>query len=158
MMQTLLDPGALRAANISPVTGLATDYLNHFNEAAMMVSIMGDVPELASEVVNWAPIGYAAHFQKTSFRARDLARAAYEQADPDVLARFHTACIEVERAIARVQGELRAAGADGLDTASEAQVLFDLIARVGAIINGAEAGAAALESADDQAAIDELFS
>jgi hypothetical protein len=27
----------LRAANINPRTGLATDYLNHFNEAIMLL-------------------------------------------------------------------------------------------------------------------------
>jgi hypothetical protein len=34
---TALSPERLAKANISPVTGLATDYLNHFNEAIMLL-------------------------------------------------------------------------------------------------------------------------
>ena len=34
----------LRAANINPRTGLATDYLNHFNEAIMLLEMIPDMP------------------------------------------------------------------------------------------------------------------
>ncbi|MDP3655070.1 MAG: hypothetical protein Q8R67_25705, partial [Rhodoferax sp.] len=33
----------LRAANINPRTGLATDYLNHFNEAIMLLEMVPDM-------------------------------------------------------------------------------------------------------------------
>ena len=66
------DPERLRAANINPVTGLATDYLNHYNEIAMMIATLGDMPEMREPVLEWRPIGYATHFRQTGFRDRDL--------------------------------------------------------------------------------------
>jgi len=38
------DPARLAEANIHPATGLATDYLNHFNEAIMMLELSDDIP------------------------------------------------------------------------------------------------------------------
>ena len=45
----------LRAANINPRTGLATDYLNHFNEAIMLLEMIPDMPECAEEFLAWHP-------------------------------------------------------------------------------------------------------
>ena len=39
----------LSAANINPRTGLATDYLNHFNEAVMLLEMVPDMPECAED-------------------------------------------------------------------------------------------------------------
>lgn len=39
----------LRVANINPRTGLATDYLNHFNEAVMLLEMIPDMPECAED-------------------------------------------------------------------------------------------------------------
>src|SRR5713226_3249565 len=43
----------LRAANINPRTGLATDYLNHFNEAIMLLEMVPDMPECAEDFLTW---------------------------------------------------------------------------------------------------------
>ena len=45
----------LRAANINPRTGLATDYLNHFNEAIMLLEMIPDMPECAEDFLTWTP-------------------------------------------------------------------------------------------------------
>jgi hypothetical protein len=71
----------LRAANINPRTGLATDYLNHFNEAIMLLEMVPDMPECAEDFMGWQPLTYAEHFTASNFKARDLAIAAYEAAD-----------------------------------------------------------------------------
>jgi len=39
----------LRAANINPPTGLATDYLNHFSEAVMLLEMVPVMPECAED-------------------------------------------------------------------------------------------------------------
>ena len=52
----------LRAANINPRTGLATDYLNHFNEAIMLLEMVPDMPECAEDFLSWQPLSYAEHF------------------------------------------------------------------------------------------------
>ena len=71
----------LRAANINPRTGLATDYLNHFNEAVMLLEMIPDMPECAEDFLAWQPLSYAEHFTASNFKARDLAIEAYNTAD-----------------------------------------------------------------------------
>ena len=71
----------LRAANINPRTGLATDYLNHFNEAVMLLEMVPDMPECAEDFLGWQPLSYGEHFHASNFKARDLAIESYESAD-----------------------------------------------------------------------------
>lgn len=148
-----LDPDVLRAANINPVTGLATDYLNHYNEAAMLVAMLADMPDMADMVLEWRPLDYASHFRNTNFREKDLAIAAYGSAPADVLDRFHAGCRDVELAIGAVQQSIQAGPGCASQLAGEAQPIFDLIAAVGGVINGGPSAAAQPE----QSAVDELF-
>jgi hypothetical protein len=78
----------LRAANINPRTGLATDYLNHFNEAIMLLEMIPDMPECAEDFLNWRPLSYREHFTASNFKARDLAISAYDSADEAIRAEF----------------------------------------------------------------------
>src|SRR5882724_4934763 len=78
----------LRAANINPRTGLATDYLNHFNEAIMLLEMIPDLPECAEDFLLWCPLSYAEHFTASNFKARDLAIEAYECADEAIRVEF----------------------------------------------------------------------
>ena len=78
----------LLAANINPHTGLATDYLNHFNEAIMLLEMIPDMPECAEEFLEWQPRSYREHFAASNFRARELAIAAYDSANPQIRTEF----------------------------------------------------------------------
>jgi hypothetical protein len=78
----------LRAANINPRTGLATDYLNHFNEAIMLLEMIPDMPECAEEFLQWQPRSYREHFAASNFRARELAIAAYDSANSQIRTEF----------------------------------------------------------------------
>src|ERR1700754_2777542 len=78
----------LRAANINPRTGLATDYLNHFNEAIMLLEMIPDMPDCAEDFLLWHPLSYAEHFTASNFKARDLAISAYESTAPHIRAEF----------------------------------------------------------------------
>jgi hypothetical protein len=78
----------LKAANINPRTGLATDYLNHFNEAIMLLEMIPDLPECAEDFMAWRPLSYPEHFIASNFKARDLAIEAYEQVDEAIRAEF----------------------------------------------------------------------
>src|ERR1700691_5254907 len=71
----------LLAANINPRTGLATAYLNHFNEAIMLLEMIPDMPECSEDFLEWQPLSYSEHFTASNFKARDLAIEAYETAD-----------------------------------------------------------------------------
>ena len=58
----------LRAANINPRTGLATDYLNHFNEAIMLLEMIPDMPECAEDFLTWHPLSYRRAFHGLQFQ------------------------------------------------------------------------------------------
>lgn len=150
----LPDPELLKAANINPSTGLATDYLNHYNEIAMMIATLGDMPEMREPVLEWRPIGYAAHFRMTGFRDRDLAVAAYEVVPYEVKARFLAARRELELAIIDVQDLIETAPSASIQLATRAPDIFAAIARLGAVING-DQGRSEQSAAD---AADSLFS
>src|SRR3978361_2493846 len=80
----------LRAANINPRTGLATDYLNHFNEAIMLLEMIPDMPECAEDFLGWQPLSYCEHFTASNFKARDLAIEAYGSPDAGLRAELAT--------------------------------------------------------------------
>src|ERR1700736_2741500 len=102
----------LRAANINPRTGLATDYLNHFNEAIMLLEMVPDMPECAEDFLGWQPLSYRDHFTASNFRARDLAIEAYESADERIRAEFDKITSAMTSILAAVGAAMREAQQD----------------------------------------------
>ena len=102
----------LRAANINPRTGLATDYLNHFNEAIMLLEMIPDMPECADDFLEWQPLSYSEHFTASNFKARDLAIAAYESADADIRAEFDNITSAMTSILTAVSEAMREARQD----------------------------------------------
>jgi hypothetical protein len=47
------DPARLAGPNIHPPTGLATDYLNRFNEAIMMLELIPSMPAAIDDLLAW---------------------------------------------------------------------------------------------------------
>lgn len=86
----------LQGTNINPVTLLATDYLNHFNEVIMLVEMVPDMPDMIEEVLAWEPKSYEAHFAESGFRDKDLAIEAFDAAPDDLRAQFDAlvACLD----------------------------------------------------------------
>jgi hypothetical protein len=76
------DAEVLVRANIVPATGLATDYLNVFNEAIMLFGLLPDMPDMIDELLVWQPLTYEQHFSRSGFAAKELAILAYQNADP----------------------------------------------------------------------------
>ena len=63
------DPAQLAAANINPATGLATDYLNHFNEAIMLLDLVPAHAGLHRGPDEWRVMSYREHFLSTPARS-----------------------------------------------------------------------------------------
>src|SRR3979411_3399265 len=103
----------LRAANINPRTGLATDYLNHFNEAIMLLEMVPDMPECAEDFLAWQPLSYGEHFTASHFKARDLAIEAYESADANVRAEFDNITAAMTSILHAVSAAMRGAPVGG---------------------------------------------
>src|SRR3979409_817500 len=103
----------LQAANLTPRTGLATDYLNHFNEAVMLLEMIPDIPECAEDFLQWHPLSYAEHFTASNFAARDLAIEAYETADVGMRAEFDNIPLTMTAILVGVHEAMREAQQDG---------------------------------------------
>lgn len=154
-----VDHARLIEANINPVTGLATDYLNHFNEAIMMLELAAQVPECVDDFCAWRPLSYCEHFAASRFRERDLAIAVYGQADPALRRRLDELADGMNAILLATVAALRAEPQALGEVAEEALMrLRLLVARAGAVIHGAETAAdEATEAQADQAAVDALF-
>jgi hypothetical protein len=133
----------LRAANINPRTGLATDYLNHFNEAIMLLEMVPDMPECAEDFLAWQPLSYGEHFTASHFKARDLAIEAYESADASVRAEFDNVTSAMTSILTAVGDAMRKAKQDKTRSRLAEQAtgwVKPLVALAGGIINaGGEA-------------------
>lgn len=129
----------LRAANINPYTGLATDYLNHFNEAVMLLELIPDMPECAEDFLQWRPLSYAEHFTASNFKARDLAIATYEAAEAGIRAEFDQITSTMTSILTAVGAAMREVTLDA-NRARLAQLatgwVKPLVATAGGIING----------------------
>lgn len=149
-----LDAARLKAANINPVTGLATDYLNHYNEVAMTVASLSELPDMRADVLAWRPLGYPAHFLHTGFAERGLAIAAYIAAPRDVKAKFLATRAELDDCVAGLQRRL--ADEETSAASEDAAAIFAAIARLGGVINGGQ-GAPLLQRSAEQDLVDSFF-
>jgi hypothetical protein len=129
----------LRAANINPRTGLATDYLNHFNEAIMLLEMIPDMPECAEDFLGWHPLSYREHFIASNFKARELAIEAYDAADPLTRAEFDNVTNTMTSILTAVGDAMRQAKQDKTRARLAEQAtgwVKPLVAQAGGIING----------------------
>ncbi len=144
--------------NINSATGLSTDYLNHFNEAVMVLEMLTMMPECLPDLAAWQPKSYREHFAESKLSHRDVIIAAYEIADPAA----RDALDNVSDTLNAVLLETRDVVLRNMTTPETAAVLAlraadwlkPLIARMAAIINGA---APRPTHAEPQASIDEIF-
>jgi hypothetical protein len=129
----------LRAANINPRTGLATDYLNHFNEAIMLLEMIPDIPECAEDFLLWCPLSYREHFTASNFKARDLAIAAYDSADASIRTEFDNITSAMTSILTAVGAAMREVRQDKTRSTLAEQAIGwvkPLVTLAGGIING----------------------
>ncbi len=134
-------PATLASANINPATGFATDYLNHFNEAIMLLEMLSSCPDCRDDLLAWRPMNYREHFTASRFKGRTMAIAAYDAADTnlrdclDALAGAMTAVLQAT--CTTISTDLPPEAATALADRA-VTMLKSLIARAGALINGEE--------------------
>ena len=155
------DPFSLAEANINPVTGLSTDYLNHFNEAIMLLELIPEIPECRLDLAGWQPLSYHEHFAASHLRQRELAIAAYDLADPLTRGPFDALCEAMNAIIAAARDAMRADLPDAAAAAIAGRAaarLKPLVARASAAIHGGDLGAGRAASVQEwQAAIDAII-
>jgi hypothetical protein len=135
--QRLLD------ANINPRTGLATDYLNHFNEAIMLLDMIPDMPECVGDFLYWRPLTYCEHFTASGFKGRDLAVSAYASADPAIRAEFDhitSTMTSILTTVGTAMREVKHQESRAILAEQAAGWVKPLVALAGAMINGSNNG------------------
>ena len=129
----------LRAANINPRTGLATDYLNHFNEAIMLLEMVPALPESAEDFLRWHPLTYSEHFMASHFKGRDLAIEAYNSTDVIIRAEFDnitSAMTSILTAVGTAMRQARQHKTRAILAEQATGWVKPLVALAGGIING----------------------
>ncbi len=155
------DRGQLKGTNIHPDTLLATDYLNHFNEVAMMIEMIPMMPEAIDDIAGWAPNSYQEHFLGSGLRDAELAVAAYRHAPEMVRITFDdtierlNACVSASIADAHKLGGINNPEILAFKASEIAGRIFALIEEAGTIINGGSFQASGEDAT--QHAIDSLF-
>ena len=156
----VLDPGRLDGTNINRVTLLATDFLNHFNEAIMLLEMLPMAPDCKDDFLAWRPMSYPEHFAASNFKHRDLAIAAYEVADPQYRGPLDQIADQMTQILTEARDGLKGElSHDTIRILAEATAhwLRPLVARAGAAINGEPEAAQQSAEAAPQDAIDALF-
>lgn len=68
----------VRDTTIDDRTLLSTDYFNHFNEVIMLLSMLGDMPDMLDEIVAWTPKTYRQHFEDSGLAFAPLAIQVFD--------------------------------------------------------------------------------
>ena len=151
---------------VHPVTGLATDYLNHYNEIVMLLDLVPSMPECIEDAVDWRPKSYCDHFRDSGLAIADGVITAYEAAPSSYRAAFDET-VQVldeflEPAIALIAQTVDAGKNDQAAhmTAETLETARGILGRLNGIIHG-HAAPEQLELTDDtdaaQALADAMF-
>jgi hypothetical protein len=133
--------GRLTGTPIHPKSLLATDYLNHFNEPAMLLDILADCPESIEDLAAWKPLSYADHFRASGLSYSELAIEAYRLAPAQFRIGFELVVAEMNALVAGAIAQAK----EALETSdpatfarisADAQRLLALVAEAGGIVQG----------------------
>jgi hypothetical protein len=142
------EAGARRIAEIARMvrtgidsrSGLASDFLNQFNEAIMILDLVGDDPDMINDLRDWSLRDYHTHFRQSGFGDAALVLEAYELCPAAVRQRFDGLTNAVAGVVASAievlaESEEQARGAEAAALAVE---LRAAVARMSAIIHPSE--------------------
>jgi hypothetical protein len=70
------------AALVNPASGIANDYLNHFNEVLLLIENLPTLlPEMLDELLEWRPVTYREYFAKSQLPGSARALQIYDGLD-----------------------------------------------------------------------------
>jgi hypothetical protein len=105
------------ACLVNPASGIANDYLNHFNEILLLIENLPTLlPEMLDELLEWRPVTYREYFAKSQLPGSARALQIYEGLDENFRRDFESiidginamamASIDVIRAHRSPEGEI----------------------------------------------------
>lgn len=88
---------------VNPLTGLANDYLNVYNEILLLLEFLPSMPEMTDDALAWQPRGYCEYFEQSTIPGARAALQAYDRVDPAVRARFESILARLTEIAVRAQ-------------------------------------------------------
>ena len=109
------DLAARAACLINPASGIANDFLNHYNEILLMVENLPVLlPEMVDELMQWRPTTYIEYFQKSPLPGGSHALSRYQQIAPAARLRFEVLVVQLNakavEIVAKISAHRRADG------------------------------------------------
>jgi hypothetical protein len=114
----IADIAAEAITGIDPHTGLASDFLNQFNEVLMLLEVTGSDPALDRDLHHWRPRGYIEHFEASHLRDSALVIEAYALCPASVRRRFDRLSGDLSAFILQGLAELHPLGGEAMHHAS----------------------------------------
>lgn len=150
----------VRNTTIDDRTLLSTDYFNHFNEVIMLLSMVGDMPDMLDDIVAWTPKTYRHHFESSGLAFAPLAIEAYDHVPPEFKGPFEDNINEMNSLVVEAVAVLSPLRDDpdmlGFTAADYWQRLQALVDRGSAIVHGSVSDSNP-DATMDQNEIDNLF-
>ena len=143
--------------NINEATLLTTDYLNHFNEAAMLIELVPTMPDCMEDLKDWAPLSYIEHFRRSGLSDGPLAILAYENCRPEHRVPFDQTVASINAVILRAIAALD----DGVTAGATESALQAIAGQTARALEGLMGAANALihgnVAISDQSTVDALI-
>jgi len=136
----IADIAAEAITGIDPHTGLASDFLNQFNEVLMLLEVVGNDPDLGRHLHGWRPRGYVEHFETSHLRDSALVIEAYALCPVSVRRRFDRLSADLSAFILNGLADLRLIDGEAAQDARRtlAERIFRRVESLSAIIHPAE--------------------
>lgn len=91
---------ARAAALVNPASGLANDYLNHFNEALLLIeNLPALLPEMIDEILAWKPVSYREYFTNSPLPGSVATLEIYDTLDSDFRTDFESMVVILNRIV-----------------------------------------------------------
>ncbi|MBB4199375.1 hypothetical protein CCR94_05955 [Rhodoblastus sphagnicola] len=102
------EAGAQEAALglVNPISGLANDYLNVFNEVLLLLEFLPTMPEMTEEALAWQPRSYCAYFEQSTLPDAKHALRAYADVDPLLRRKFESVLSRLNQIVTDAQSTI----------------------------------------------------
>ena len=134
---------------INPASGIANDFLNHFNEILLLVENLPVLlPEMVDELMQWRPTTYRDYFDRSNLPGRAQALAAYDEINPSLRNAFEAMVARLNASAVAIVAEIgthrNSAGEIDADNVAEfcataATALRETLAQASDLVNSGAA-------------------
>jgi hypothetical protein len=88
------------SALVNPASGIANDYLNHFNEILLLIeNLPALLPEMIDEILAWRPVNYRQYFTNSPLPGSAAALEIYDSLDEDFRVDFESMVVMLDNII-----------------------------------------------------------